>query len=114
MEHYTDAAIARPDLLELAARITHQEIVAADGVIRFGGSVVVTLQDGRELRHTVQEADGTGARRLSAAAVEDKFRAIVAGTMTDAGCDQFLAALRRLPEGGPIDGLLAGTPGHPA
>ena len=109
MEHYTDAAIVRPDLLALAGRMTHVVVPGDGGPIRFGGAVTITTTDGRILHHAVDEADGTGARRLSRAAVEGKFHAITAGAMRPAAARRLVDDIGRLHEGGTVARLLAGT-----
>ena len=107
MEHYTDTAIARADLLQLAARMSHVAVPSPDGVIRFRGTVTIDTRDGRTLTHTVEEANGTGSRLLGPDAVEQKFCSVVAGVMPDADCERLIAAVRQLPNGGPIDRLFA-------
>jgi 2-methylcitrate dehydratase PrpD len=89
MQHYTDAAIRRPDLLALAARMQHR-IVPGAQPIRFGGALTIRLTDGASLHRAVPEANGTGARRLTAATVEAKARAIG----DPAAMDRIVALLR--------------------
>jgi 2-methylcitrate dehydratase PrpD len=75
MQHYTDDAIRRPDLLALAARMRHR-IVPGHQPIRFSGALTIRTVDGHCLRHAVADAAGTGPRRLSSEAVAAKARAI--------------------------------------
>ena len=75
MQHYTDAAIHRADLLTLAARMQHR-VVDAPGPIRFSGALTVRTTDGRVLHQEVSDAQGTGPRRLSRADVERKARTV--------------------------------------
>jgi 2-methylcitrate dehydratase PrpD len=107
MQHYTDAAIARPDLLQLAARMSHVAVPSPDGVIRFRGTVAIDTRDGRTLIKTLEEANGTGSRALRADQVEQKFRSVVAGVIPKADCERLIAAVRELPEGGRVDKLFA-------
>jgi 2-methylcitrate dehydratase PrpD len=89
MQHYTDAAIRRPDLLALAARMQHR-IVPGAQPIRFSGALTIRMTDGASLHRAVPEANGTGARRLTAATVEAKARAIG----DPAAMDRIIARLR--------------------
>jgi 2-methylcitrate dehydratase PrpD len=107
MEHYTDAAIARADLLQLAARMSHVAVPSPDGVIRFRGTVTIGTRDGRTLTHTVEAANGTGLRLLGADQVEQKFRSVVSGAIPEADCERLIVAVRELPDGGLVDKLFA-------
>jgi len=89
MDHYLDAAIARPDILALAQRI-HHVITRPEGPIRFSGGIDILCTDGRTVSMTLDEADGTGTRRLRQAAVEAKARAIG----DPAAMDRIIAMLR--------------------
>jgi 2-methylcitrate dehydratase PrpD len=73
MEHYTDGAIARADVLAMCQRITHK-VTKPKGPIRFSGAMEIICTDGRVLRMALDEADGTGSRRLGTDRVEAKFR----------------------------------------
>jgi 2-methylcitrate dehydratase PrpD len=75
MQHYTDAAIRRPDLLAMAARIEHR-IVPGTQPIRFGGTLTIRTIDGHSRHHAIADAAGTGPRRLAPDAVEAKARTI--------------------------------------
>ena len=78
MEHYTDEAVHRPDLLALAARVEHRTVPTPDP-IRFTGALTITTTDGRCLRHAVTDAAGTGPRGLTRAQVEAKARMLCPG-----------------------------------
>ncbi len=75
MRHYEQGAIARPDLLALAARMTHV-VVHPPGPIRFQGALTLRTADGRTLRHEIRDAAGTGPRPFARADIERKARAI--------------------------------------
>jgi len=109
MAHYTDDAIKRADLLVLAARMTHVETTWPDGIIRFCATVQITTRDGRTLRHTVDEAAGTGTRLLTAAEVEKKFRETVAGTLSETACEGIIGTVSGLADGASVSSILAAT-----
>jgi 2-methylcitrate dehydratase PrpD len=102
MRHYTDEAIGRPDLLAMAARMRHR-IVSGTQPIRFSGALTIRLTDGTSLHRAVPEADGTGARRLTQAAVEAKARAIG----DPAAMDRVIAMLRNPIQPRDIAALIA-------
>lgn len=108
MEDYTDAAIARPEILALAQRITHRVQPQPDGPIRFSGAVAVTLTDGRVLALSLDEADGTGTRKLAAARLEAKFR-MTAAALPAARIEAVIALCRAIDTEKTIDPLLEAT-----
>ncbi len=74
MADYTDKAIRDPAVLRFAKRITHRISNENSGEIRFTGTALVETKDGRRLEATVEDARGTGRRKVGAAEVEGKFR----------------------------------------
>jgi 2-methylcitrate dehydratase PrpD len=107
--HYTDAAIVRPDLLSLCQKITHRVQPMPDGPISFGGAIEIVGTDGRRFSMTIEEADGTGSRLLSAARVEEKFRANASPVLADAAVDVVVGVCRMLEKTPAIDALLNAT-----
>lgn len=106
MGHYTDAAIGRRDILDLAARMDHRA-VAGDGPIRFSGTVTITTNDGRGLHATIDEADGTGTRLLDAAAVEAKFRTTAGTVLPEAQVEAIVEMSRHLERLESLGGFIA-------
>ncbi|MBV8650511.1 MAG: MmgE/PrpD family protein [Alphaproteobacteria bacterium] len=80
MADYTEKAIRKPDVLRLAKRITHRVSEAPTGAIRFTGHAIIETKDGRRLEATIEDARGTGKRKVGAAEIEAKFRE-TAGTV---------------------------------
>jgi 2-methylcitrate dehydratase PrpD len=74
MQHFTEASIARPDLLALTRLVHHEAVAMPEGVIRFGGGMEIVCRGGRRFSMAIEEADGTGSRRLGAERLEAKFR----------------------------------------
>ena len=103
MQHYTDQAIHRPDLLDMAQRIDHR-LVPDASPIRFSGAATLVTKDGRTLYHAVDDAAGTGPKALGRAQVEAKARTICPG----AGMDHVIAMVDQLHRLDRIDGLLPG------
>lgn len=98
MAHYTDAAIARPDIRRLCKRVQHTVKAMPPGPIQFSGGIDITLKDGRVLSQWLDEADGTGARRLAAAQVEAKFRTTAATRLPLKQVEQVIALCRTLDQ----------------
>lgn len=105
MADYTEAAIKRRAIRALSRRITHTA-QAIDGPIRFGGALRITCTDGRVLSLAIDEADGTGARRLSRTRLEAKFRACAEGVLPPARLAATIAMLRRVADLPNVDALL--------
>ena len=91
MQHYTEEAIRRPDLLALAERIRHR-LVADPAPIRFTGTLTLHTTDGQVVRRLVEHAAGTGPNGLTRAQVEAKARAICPGPRVE----QLIALVDRL------------------
>jgi 2-methylcitrate dehydratase PrpD len=109
LRHYTDAAIARPDILALCQRVTHRSQPMPDGPLRFGGVITIVGTDGQSIAVTIDEAEGTGSRKLSAARVEEKFRANAAPVLADDATEEIIGLCRTIETLPAIDGLLNAT-----
>jgi 2-methylcitrate dehydratase PrpD len=109
MADYTDEAIVRREVLALCRRIHHRVQTKGDGPIRFSGSVAITTRDGRVLSLTIEEADGTGARRLKPDRIEAKFRIAAGGSLRPADIKSLTALCRTVETLTTIDRLLAAT-----
>lgn len=106
--HYEGDAFKRRDLLALARRITHVP-QPRGGAILFSGGVRIRLRDGSVHETFVDEANGTGSRRLDEARVVEKFAA-TAGTVLGAGAiDRLVALVLRADRLEAIGPLLAAT-----
>ena len=101
MEHYTDDAIRRADLLAMAARVEHRTVPSASP-IRFSGGLTITTKDGRCRRNVVEDAAGTGPHALTKLQVADKAHGICPG----ADMDRIVAAIDRLDTTDPVGSLL--------
>ena len=65
---------------------------------RSGGTVIVTMKDGRVLRHRIDDMRGTRANPMTADDVVAKFRANVAGVLRDDAADELIARLLSLED----------------
>ncbi len=98
-EHFDQASFARVDLRERMQRVRVQ--VAADITQRYplhyGARVSMTFGDGRSLSHEVRDSLGDPERALSAAAVLDKARKLMAyGAVSEQRIVQAIDAVTRL------------------
>ncbi len=110
MDHYTPSAIARPEILALAQRIQHR-VTTPDGPIRFTGALDITCHDGRTLSLALEDACGTGARRLPQAQVEAKFRATAGTRLAPDAVERLIRLCRHLETLPRLDDLTAFQPG---
>ncbi len=108
MDDYTDAAITRPEVLDLARRVTHR-VQASSGPIRFSGTVGITMMDGCHFSLVIEEADGTGSRQLEAGRVEGKFRTTAAATLSPSRIERVIALCRAVETLPSADTLLQAT-----
>jgi 2-methylcitrate dehydratase PrpD len=109
LRHYTDAAIARADILALCQLVSHRAQPAPDGPIRFGGAITIVGTDGRRHSMAIDEAEGTGSRMLAATRVEDKFRANAGPVLADDAVEEVIGLCRVLETLPAIDALLNAT-----
>ena len=73
LEHLEDAALADPEVLELAQRVEYEVDPNSPFPKYYSGEVIVTTTDGRELRERQEVNRGSADRPLSAADIEQKF-----------------------------------------
>lgn len=93
--HYEGSAFQRADLLALMQRISHR-VVPLSGTISFSGEVSVLRKGGERFSAFVAEADGTGARRLSAERVREKFDATAGTVLKRPALEQLAACVMSL------------------
>ncbi len=98
---FTEAAIARPDVLALVERTR----MGIDGELRADvpvtesmerGTVIVTLADGRTLEHATTVPHGHPDDPLTAAELDGKFLACAEGALAPDAAGRALDALRRV------------------
>lgn len=73
LEHLEDAALADPQVLDLAQRVAYEVDPNSPFPKYYSGEVIVTTTDGRELRERQEVNRGSADRPLSAADIERKF-----------------------------------------
>ena len=73
LKHLEDAALADPQVLELAARVQYEVDPDSPFPTYYSGEVVVTTHDGREFRHREQMNRGAAERPITATEIEAKF-----------------------------------------
>lgn len=73
LQHLEDAALADPEVLALAQRVHYEADPASPFPKYYSGEVIVTTQDGRELRHREEMNRGAADRPISNGEVEKKF-----------------------------------------
>lgn len=93
--HYEGSAFARADILDLATRIDYRA-VPANGPIKFSGRVAIETFDGQRFEVFVEEADGTGTRKLTPARIEAKFRATAGSVMPQVQVERLIADIGAL------------------
>lgn len=88
VDSYTPEAIARPELLALADRVSYEVKEYASYPGAFPGGVVVELSDRRTLRSELTYEPGSPEAVLPMDAVRDKFRSNVAGALEPSEIDR--------------------------
>jgi 2-methylcitrate dehydratase PrpD len=73
LAHLEPAALADPEVLALAHRVEYEADPASPFPKSYSGEVIVTLNDGRELRHREEVNRGAADRPISNAEIEAKF-----------------------------------------
>lgn len=108
LEHYSDAALAEPQLAARRAGISVgvDEAISARFPAHYGARVRVTLRDGSTLQHAVTDTLGDPANPLSADQVLAKASTLMgAAGMPQAACAQLLHTVLELPDGAALDAL---------
>jgi 2-methylcitrate dehydratase PrpD len=109
MSEYSEVAISDPLVLTLAERIIHRVETVADKEIRLSGHVVIEMRDGRRVEVLIEDARGTGRRRVGAAEVEAKFRQTAGQVLPAERVEHLLKLIDRLERLTSIEPLLAAT-----
>lgn len=73
LQHLEDAALADPEVLALASKVNYEVDPASPFPKYYSGEVIVTTNDGRELRHREEMNRGAAERPITNAEVEKKF-----------------------------------------
>ncbi|WP_154605242.1 MmgE/PrpD family protein [Arthrobacter sp. AQ5-05] len=107
VDSYAPERAARPDTVELWHKVTTEE--DAEWTRRyhslditekaFGGTVVITLNDGTVITDSIAVADAhpLGARPFAREQYINKFRTLAAGVVAEAEINRFIAATQKLP-----------------
>ncbi len=92
-EQFTDAKLKDPDVRALMNRIELVLVAELTALLpdTFATVIAVTLDTGERFESLCRHAPGHMKNRLSDAEVEDKFRRLAAGVLTDAGADVAIA-----------------------
>ncbi|WP_293695275.1 MmgE/PrpD family protein [uncultured Agrococcus sp.] len=108
VDSYSPERAGRADTVELWQKVTTVEdpewtrrYHSLDiGEKAFGGAVVITLEDGTEIRDEIAVADAhpLGARPFARDQYIEKFRTLAEGVLEPAEIDRFLEVVQRLPE----------------
>ncbi len=96
VEAYSDANVADPELIALAARIVHVVDTSAPDTRRFRGAVTVELRDGRRLERVAEDNWGSEANPMTPEQVRTKFKENAALAVPGAQVDALLDAIMRL------------------
>ncbi len=108
-EHeFSDAVVARPDVIALRDRIKAQ---ADDSIHEDAVAVRVTCKDARSLRLFVEHAIGSMARPMSDADLHAKFHGLVDPVLGAARAGQLVEQCSRVATQGDVRGLIALTRG---
>ncbi len=73
LQHLEDAALADPEVIALAQKVRYEADPDSPFPKYYSGEVVVTMRDGRQLRHREQVNRGGSDRPLSGSDIEKKF-----------------------------------------
>lgn len=107
VDSYSPERAGRPDTVELWRKVTTEE--DAEWTRRyhsldiaekaFGGTVVITLNDGTVIEDSIAVADAhpLGARPFAREQYINKFRTLATGLVEEAEIDRFIAAAENLP-----------------
>ncbi|MGO2113156.1 MAG: MmgE/PrpD family protein, partial [Pseudoclavibacter sp.] len=108
VDSYAPERAARPDTVELWQKVTTVEdpewtrrYHSLDiGEKAFGGAIVITLDDGTEIRDEIAVADAhpLGARPFAREQYVRKFRQLAGGVLDSSEIERFLEVAQRLPE----------------
>ena len=100
-------ALANPDVLALAQKVSYEADPDSGFPALFSGEVVITTKDGRTLRHREQINRGAGQRPLSRADIETKFHTTSTLACSDERSSQIVEAVAALESTGDVTELTA-------
>jgi 2-methylcitrate dehydratase PrpD len=104
-EHeFSDAAVARPDVIALRNRIKAQ---ADDAIREDAVDIIVTCRDGRALHLVVEHAIGSMERPMTDADLRAKFHGLVDPVLGAARAAELIGQCTRLAKLGDLHGLIA-------
>jgi 2-methylcitrate dehydratase PrpD len=109
MADYAEDAIADPRVLALAERIVHRAETVAEPEIRFSGRAIIETRDGHRVEALIEDARGTGRRKVGAVEVEAKFRETAGQVLSAERVERLLELVARLEDLTAIEPLLAAT-----
>ncbi len=105
---YAPANLVDPVINALADKVVHlPDPIAAADTSRSRATVSITLRDGIVVRKTIEDMLGTARNPAPDAVYFDKFRANVAGVISDAMADELIDRLMNLETAGDVDAILA-------
>jgi len=107
-------ALGDPAILELASKVSYRADPDSAFPHAYSGELVVTLEDGRTLRHREHINRGAADRPLSNADIVEKYRGNAAMTLHDRTADRIQAAvlgLERAERAADALAVLSGTTG---
>ena len=111
MAQFTEAAVGQPEVLALAQRVAHR-VTALEGTIRFSGAIDITCRDGRVLSMALDEAEGTGGRKLPVARLEGKFRATAGSVLAEDQVERLIELCHGLEGVSDLAGLFGARRGR--
>ncbi|HKX79226.1 MAG TPA: MmgE/PrpD family protein [Novosphingobium sp.] len=104
LSHFTDDAVARPDLHAIYPLVSAEPLDDTKGFP--DTRVAVALKDGRTVETALQWAVGSKAKPFTAAQYREKFDLCVRQALPEDKAEALRDALERLPELGDISGLM--------
>ncbi|MGH7265920.1 MAG: MmgE/PrpD family protein, partial [Candidatus Rokuibacteriota bacterium] len=107
LAEFTDAAVADPDVLALAAKVSYELDPGIDYPRRFVGHVRATLADGRVVEETQDHPRGGPDFPMSPDELEAKFRGNAGVALPAEGVSRAVAHVSRLDTAPDVTGLVA-------
>lgn len=107
---YDESRLSDPRILDFISRIQAREDAGIDAMgpaFRHAARIGVRTHDGRSLHNEILHRRGSPENPLSAAEVERKFRAVVAGCLSAADIDRTVALVARIEQLDDVAPLLA-------
>lgn len=107
LAEFTDAAVRDPEVLRVAARVTHELDGSIDYPRQFVGDVEVTLADGRTVRERQDRPRGGPDAPMTREEVEEKFRGNAGLALSAERVERVIRSVHALSRGDGLTGLLA-------